>query len=274
MARISSQIRLAEHAALACVRDCVADLEKTSESISAAGLFQVRQQESKAGEQGMYRKSGECAGLRKAAGQHQAAVSFFGQRGCAVLAGGNALLGELARTRLPPLCPSAHRSPSRVRRDAQDCCGKARLRRRCSCCSWKLPACMGSLLGPQSGSARAAALLGRPSRVAARGAIAGAVVHGVALGRAVARPACPSRSPYTQPLCPGYWAELGTALGRYMHACAAGRVRNVKSRHPPPPRRGPSPMACWSRARSGPAVGGTFSLDFTFWTLPAAHECI
>ena len=50
--RISCQIRLAEHAALACVRDCVADLKKTSASISAAGLFQVRQQESKAGEQG------------------------------------------------------------------------------------------------------------------------------------------------------------------------------------------------------------------------------
>ena len=82
----------------------MADLEKTSERISAAGLFQVRQQESKAGEQGMYRKSGECAGLRKAAGQHQAAVSFFGQRGCAILAGGNALFGELARTRTPPLC--------------------------------------------------------------------------------------------------------------------------------------------------------------------------
>ena len=60
----------------------MADLENTSESISAAGLFQVRQQESKAGEQGMYRKSGECAGLRKAAGQHQAAGPFFGQSGC------------------------------------------------------------------------------------------------------------------------------------------------------------------------------------------------
>ena len=138
MARISSQIRLAEHAALACVRDCVADLEKTSESISAAGLFQVRQQESKAGEQGMYRKSGECAGLRKAAGQHQAAVSFFGQRGCAVLAGGNALFGELARTRTPPLCPSAHHSPSRARRTAQDCCGKANRCALLSSCSVKL----------------------------------------------------------------------------------------------------------------------------------------
>ena len=171
MARISSQIRLAEHAALACVRDCVADLEKTSESISAAGLFQVRQQESKAGEQGMYRKSGECAGLRKAAGQHQAAVSFFGQRGCAVLAGGNALFGELARTRTPPLCPSAHHSPSRARRAAQDCCGKARRSRQCLCCSPKLPTCPWSLLRPRIGDARAAAMLGRPSRVAARGAM-------------------------------------------------------------------------------------------------------
>ena len=33
-------------------------------------------------------------------------------------------------------------------------------------------------------SSRAAALLGKPSRVAARGALAGAVVHGSALGRA------------------------------------------------------------------------------------------
>ena len=56
--RISCQIRLAEHAALACVRDCVADLENPSASISAAGVFQVRQQESKAGEQAAFRKSG------------------------------------------------------------------------------------------------------------------------------------------------------------------------------------------------------------------------
>ena len=171
MARISSQIRLAEHAALACVRDCVADLEKTSESISAAGLFQVRQQESKAGEQGMYRKSGECAGLRKAAGQHQAAVSFFGQRGCAVLAGGNALFGELARTRTPPLCPSAHHSPSRARRAAQDCCGKARRCARHSSCSAKLLVHTGMHLQRVQSRTRGAPCLGRPSRAAPRGSV-------------------------------------------------------------------------------------------------------
>ena len=168
MARISSQIRLAEHAALACVRDCVADLEKTSESISAAGLFQVRQQESKAGEQGMYRKSGECAGLRKAAGQHQAAVSFFGQSGCAVLAGGNALFGELARTRTPPLCPSAHHSPSRARRAAQDCCCKARPCAFNTSYSAKLPVHGDMRVQPGRHLTRGAARLGRPSRVAPR----------------------------------------------------------------------------------------------------------
>jgi hypothetical protein len=171
MARISSQIRLAEHAALACVRDCVADLEKTSESISAAGLFQVRQQESKAGEQGMYRKSGECAGLRKAAGQHQAAVSFFGQRGCAVLAGGNALFGELARTRTPPLCPSAHHSPSRARRAAQDCCGKARRCALLSSYSAKLPIHEGMRVQRGWHLTRGAARLSRLCRIAPRVAL-------------------------------------------------------------------------------------------------------
>ena len=124
MARISSQIRLAEHAALACVRDCVADLEKTSESISAAGLFQVRQQESKAGEQGMYRKSGECAGLRKAAGQHQAARPVFAQK--VALAALSSLVAMPYLVRSPALArhPSAHLLI--IRRAAQDCCGKAR----------------------------------------------------------------------------------------------------------------------------------------------------
>ena len=60
------------------MRGCVADLEKTSERISAAGLFQVRQQESKALEQGRYRMSGEWTGLCKAAGQHQDARPYFG----------------------------------------------------------------------------------------------------------------------------------------------------------------------------------------------------
>ena len=48
------------------------------------------------------------------------------------------LLGELARTRPPPLCPSAHHSPSRARRAAQDCCGKARRCALLSSCSAKL----------------------------------------------------------------------------------------------------------------------------------------
>ena len=59
--------------------------------------------------------------------------------------------------------------------------GKARRRRRCSYCSWKLRACTGSLLQPWFGSAQAAARLGEPSRVAACGAHAAAVVHGAAL---------------------------------------------------------------------------------------------
>ena len=52
------QIRLTAHALLAHFRLLLPDLEKTSERISAAGLFQVRQQESKAGEQAAFRKSG------------------------------------------------------------------------------------------------------------------------------------------------------------------------------------------------------------------------
>ena len=62
--------------------------------------------------------------------------------------------------------------------------------------------------------------------------------HGAALGTR-ARPACTSHSPYAQPLSPGYWADLGTALGRYMHACAAGRAQNVKSSKSVPTRTGP-----------------------------------
>ena len=57
-ARKFSQIRLPVHAARDCVRDCSAHLENTSASISAAGIFQVRWQESKVLEQGAYRKSG------------------------------------------------------------------------------------------------------------------------------------------------------------------------------------------------------------------------
>ena len=115
---------LAVHAVIDAFRLLLPDLENLSASTSVPQIFQVRRQESKVLEQGMYRKSGESAGLRKAAGQHQAAVSFFGQSGCAVLAGCIALFGELAHTRPPPLFPSAHHLPSRARRAAQDCCGK------------------------------------------------------------------------------------------------------------------------------------------------------
>ena len=97
--------------------------------------------------------------------------------------------------------------------------GKARRRRRCSYCSWKLRAYTGSRLRPELASARAAAVLGKPSRVAARGAPAGAVVHGAAPGRAGSRFACPARSPRAQPLCSRCLGELGTALERYYSRC-------------------------------------------------------
>ena len=89
--------------------------------------------------------------------------------------------------------------------------GKARRRLRCSYCSWKLRAGTGPLLRPSFGSARAAAVLGKPSSVAARGAPAGAVVHGATLCRARARPVCPSRSPYHSPFAPtagANWVSL------------------------------------------------------------------
>ena len=98
--------------------------------------------------------------------------------------------------------------------------GKARRRCQCSYCSWKLRACTGSLRRPQFGSARAAALLGKPSRVAARGAPSGAVVHGAAPGRAGSRFACPARSPRAQPLRSRWLGELGTASEHLVHAYA------------------------------------------------------
>ena len=120
MGRISSQIRLAVHVVLACLRRCSADLENPSATISAAGGFQVRQQESKGLEQDTYRKSGGGAELRKAAGQHQAAVSFFGQSGCNMPGDAGGAEGELARPRPPPLCTLDHHSPSRARRVPQE----------------------------------------------------------------------------------------------------------------------------------------------------------
>ena len=57
LAQPCSPARLTVRTLLARFRLLLPDLEKTSGTVSAAGLFQVRQQESKAGEQGMYRKS-------------------------------------------------------------------------------------------------------------------------------------------------------------------------------------------------------------------------
>ena len=93
---------------------------------------------------------------------------------------GCGIAGELTRPRPPPLFTLAHHSPSSARRVPQELLygGKARRRRRCSYCSWKLRACRGSLLQPWFGSAQAAARLGEPSRVAACRAHAAAVVHG------------------------------------------------------------------------------------------------
>ena len=243
MGRISSQIRLAVHVVLACLRRCSADLEKTSASITVAGLFQVRQQESKGLEQDTYRKSGGGAELRKAAGQHQAAVSFFGQSGCNMPGDAGGAEGELARPRPPPLCTLDHHSHPTLAVCLRSSGGKARRCHRYSYYSWKLHVCTGSLRRPRFGRARAAAQLGKPSRVAARGALAGAVVHGAALGRAGARPARPSRSPRAHPLRSRCWGEPGAAGGRLWDACATVIMRNVKSRHPPPRRRGPSQEA-------------------------------
>ena len=54
-----SELRvLYNHAVLACVRRCSADLENLRASTSVPQIFQVRQQESKGHEQGTYRKSG------------------------------------------------------------------------------------------------------------------------------------------------------------------------------------------------------------------------
>ena len=53
------QHRLAVHAVLDSFRVLLPDLENLSASTSVPQIFQVRHQESKVGEQGMYRKSGE-----------------------------------------------------------------------------------------------------------------------------------------------------------------------------------------------------------------------
>ena len=58
LAQPCSSARLTVHAVLACVRRCSADLENLRHAPSVPQIFQVRRQESKVLEQGMYRKSG------------------------------------------------------------------------------------------------------------------------------------------------------------------------------------------------------------------------
>ena len=241
----SRQHRLAVHAALACVQGCLADLENLSAVVHVAQIFQVSQQGSKKREQGRYRKTGGCAELRQPAGAHQAAQSADGESGCGTTGGANGREGELSCHRPPSLCPPAHHSPSRARRVCQELRCQAKSTRYRLELLGKAARAQGLACAARQGSAQAAARLGEPSRVAACGALAGAVMHGSALGRAGARPACPSRSPYAQPLCPG-WADLGTALGRYMHSCAAGRVQNVKSSKSVPPTAGPDRQLRWA----------------------------
>ena len=59
LAQPCSLARLAVHAQLEAFRLLLPDVENLSGIDARAQIFQVRQQESKAGEQGMYRKSGE-----------------------------------------------------------------------------------------------------------------------------------------------------------------------------------------------------------------------
>ena len=72
LAQPCSLARLAVPALLERFRLLLPDLEKTSGTDALAVLFKVRQQESKAGEQGMYRKSD----LRRNASHSQIYVTY------------------------------------------------------------------------------------------------------------------------------------------------------------------------------------------------------
>ena len=97
----SCQHALSEYALLARFRLLLADLENSSDGNSSAAILQVRQQESKAGEQGMFRKTGASAAWRKAAGQHQPARPVFGQSGCSMPGSRSGVDGELTRPHSP-----------------------------------------------------------------------------------------------------------------------------------------------------------------------------
>ena len=86
-----------------------------------------------------------------------------------------------------------------------------------SCPRTRVDVCSAAGQCTSCGAARRA----EPRRSLWCSALAGAVMHGSALGRAGARPACPSRSPYAQPLCPG----LGRPRDRFrtLYAFMRGR---------------------------------------------------
>ena len=114
--------------------------------------------------------------------------------------------------------------------------GKARRRLRCSYCSWKLRAGTGPLLRPSFGSARAAAVLGKPSSVAAR------CLNGANLCRARARPACPECSPPHSPFAPAACMSQGQLEDDCSMHMRPIKCENVESQECGPPRAGPDPL--------------------------------
>ena len=186
--------------------------------------------------------TGGRAELREAAGQHQAARPVFAQSGCAVLAGGNALFGELARTRPPPLCPCAHHSPSALAVLLTGLLWQGKAMRS----PLKL-LCKAARARGHASAARAESHMKRgvPREAAPRRSswlCAAAEPHEAALGRAGVRPVCPARSPHAQPLCPRCWGERETALYRSMRVCMAVECEIVESRKGVPPRIGPNQL--------------------------------
>ena len=189
-------------------------LEHYSRCATAAVMFKFRAEESQAFEQGVFRMTSGGAELRRAAGQHQAARPVFAQSGCAVLAGGNALFGELARTRPPPLCPCAHHSPSALAVLLTGLLWQGKAMRS----PLKL-LCKAARARGHASAARAESHMKRgvPREAEPRRSswlCAAAEPHEAALGRAGVRPVCPARSPHAQPLCPRCWGELEPALYR------------------------------------------------------------
>ena len=83
-------------------------------------MFQVRTEESKAFEQGVFRMTGRRGELRQPAVTLQCARSVDAESSCITSGGANGCEGELFCHRAPSLCPPAHHSPSRARRVCQE----------------------------------------------------------------------------------------------------------------------------------------------------------